>query len=497
MMITDFALQRSPATFPLTDMPDLIRHAIQALADAEQVAVEAAATVVLGINAAVAQAVGDVVSPVGRDIPLGQFTIVIYPSGQSKTPLINAFLEPLRALQNEFAHDGDMRRKKHAAALDVHREKAEYLRQELRRALNEKRSAAVIELQIEELAVRQPMPPKVPTWILEDVTLPSLQKHLATACPFALCASEEGYRVLDELVGRQPTQVAAAWGGLPPQSLRMERSYSGRDPIRLSILAMVQGQQFGKFLQRRGDDVFGSGVMSRFFVCEPMPTAGYRDWNTARQVSREPINALVERLLTLARRAGNRLVAGEPLRDRLKLSDQAKLVWRQCSLDYEQWIGPGRWLAALPAFGSKCAEHVLRVAGAIAVVESDDRIVREQHMLAASKVVFFFAQEALRLFGPQPQVPLQVQWASELENFLWSRMQLMGGVPQPIAANDILRNGPKNLRRRENLDAATSVLQQQGRIIVAPRPHGSYAVQFYDPAAFMPAAVMPMARFPA
>src|SRR5687767_100415 len=79
----------------------------------------------------------------------------------------------------------------------------------------------------------------------------------------------------------------------------------------------------------------------------------------------------------------------------LTLTHEAKAAWASFHNDVEYQLGEGRALAQIRGFGAKAAEHVLRVAGVLAVVEQPEATeIGAGHLDAAICLIRFYMGEA-------------------------------------------------------------------------------------------------------
>jgi hypothetical protein len=183
------------------------------------------------------------------------------------------------------------------------------------------------------------------------------------------------------------------------------------------------------------------GLLSRCLVAWPQSTAGLRNYAAVDFGADSAVQTYNERMDDLLK-AKPPLVEGtlnELAPPSLILTNSAKALWVEFHDHIEQQVGDDGALAPIRGLASKAAEHVLRLGGVIAVVDSPETfIVNETHIQSAADLLEFYLGEALRLFESSmtdPDIVLAEKllgWAqAQPDNYIYP-VQIYQRGPNPI-----------------------------------------------------------------
>jgi hypothetical protein len=84
----------------------------------------------------------------------------------------------------------------------------------------------------------------------------------------------------------------------------------------------------------------------------------------------------------------------------LSLSNDAKTAWVKFHNEIDKDLAPGGQFASIHRFGSKSAEHVLRLAGILAMINDPDvNLIEEQYIHMGIALVNYYLSETMRIQG--------------------------------------------------------------------------------------------------
>lgn len=204
------------------------------------------------------------------------------------------------------------------------------------------------------------------------------------------------------------------------------------------------------------------GLLARFLICQPDSLAGSRAYVEGNPEDAPEIRTYTGRLLTLLEAP---LPIGEGARNELAprdlpLSPPARRLWIEFHNAVEvELVGE---FAPIKAFAAKAAEHVLRLAGVLALVEDLGAAEIDEETLGRAIVLGqFYLAEALRLVGSAQADP-ELMAAQRLYDWL-----IQHGKGS-ITLVEIYRNGPAHVRSASRARELLRVLELHGHVSALP-----------------------------
>ncbi|GAO71878.1 DUF3987 domain-containing protein [Comamonas sp. E6] len=378
--LVPFSVQSSKAeNFPFDALGSILGNAARAIAEDVQAPDSLAAGSVLAAASLSVQALADVVLPHGDKTPLSLFVITGAASGDRKTAVDKNACYAV----NEF--------RQHQAR--------EYTRQmqsyEAFAANSDKDT--------------KPPPPK--TLTINNATVEGVATLLKNQSHVGIFTAEGG-----ELLGghslsneRRSAGLAfylKAWSAEELSALRVGSGLNSLLGRRMAMHVLVQPVLLHQLM---GDTLANDqGLLARCLIAEPMTLAGTRLYRPANVQRRPEVVAYNERLKALLGIMptvhpdgdGYELVPQE-----LAISTLAAQHWVNFYDEVEAKQAPGKEFSGIRPFASKAAEQAARIAGVIAMVESNGvSQIEEAQMLGGIKIARFYLQEHLRLMGSALQV---------------------------------------------------------------------------------------------
>ncbi|MCW3149289.1 YfjI family protein [Stutzerimonas stutzeri] len=440
------------APFPLHALGELLGGAAAAIVEAVQVPEALAAQSILAASAMAAQPHGNALRD-GQPIPLSLFALTIAESGDRKSPADRL------ALRSHHGHQ--------KALLEAYVEKQRRYRdqrdayQRARTGILESGNSDPEVVATELGRLQEPEAPALPFILAEEPTLEGLQKSLLRGHSSQGFFSDEGGQFFGGHASRPENLLKSVaglsklWDGAPIIRTRSaEGESASRIGCRLSAHLMIQPIVAEGVL---GNPIMrGQGFLARFLIAWPQSLAGtrfYRNSDPNLDVRLVSYWERMTQLLQLEPRVNDRGDLDPPT---LMMDTPAKAVWIEAHDAIEAGLGRGGDLQEIKATAAKSGEHILRIAGVLAIVENTSVLTRPIVERAAVLVRWYLA-EALRLTSPVAVEPHLLLAQQLLDWFIergWSTFD----------ARTLQRDGPRFARksaRQRDLLLATLTLHRQ------------------------------------
>jgi hypothetical protein len=451
-------VKRSPSEpYPIDQLGDVLGPAAKAIAAKVQCAEALAAQSVLGVASLAAQALADVQLPYGQTRPLSLFLLSVAASGDRKSSADNEAMAPVRRREEELRDEFEPLAKSHAAEAAAWRGQRNQI----------DRGKKDLATRRDEMLALGPEPPAPirPYLTLSESTAEGLARHMPQL-PGALgIFTAEGGQFLSghgftpDSKLRTASSFANLWDGEGFRRLRAGEGLIDLHGRRLAAHLMVQPEAAARVL---ADPVLrDQGFLSRFLIAAPDSLAGTRLWQEPHERIEPALLRYNARMLTVfqikapsANGLGNELTPRE-----LELTADGRAAWigflNEVELDQR---ADGRWVA-LRDVASKAAEQAARIAGVLTIVDNHAATaITGGAMTRACDLVRWYLNEALRL-SEEIRIPQDIADAQLLLD--WFGVRSM----RYVAAVDIQKRGPAQLRHKERLAPAIEVLVEKGWLV--------------------------------
>ena len=400
----------------------------------------------------------------GRVSPLSNFHITVAETGERKTATDREALAPHSKRQGDMRGPWEVEMLEYEAELSAWRSCYD-------KELGSKGPASIEEKKTAALALGPPpQRPPAPILTTEEPTYEGLVKALDRDWPAMGLFSDEGGRFLGghgmnkENMRKTAAGLSKLWDGSP---ITRTRSGDGNMVIygkRVSLHLMVQPHVSELLLGN--EQLKDQGLLSRCLVAWPDSTIGQRPYK-ARSL-RDDVRAtryfarLMEVLgapLSLAEGKNNEL---NPRC--LVLEPSAKALWvgfhdhieRQCRADQP--------LASIKGLAAKGAEHTLRLAGTLALVENlAANRVEQRHVEAGIELTNYYLAEAERLFEATFDAS-ELRQAEKVGQWLHEYLSRNSRNSRFVYLSEILQNGPRFIRTKDKALEILKILVEHGTI---------------------------------
>lgn len=418
-----------PGEFPVEALGEILGNAALALTDAIQAPLAICGNAVLAAAHLAVQAHADVEID-GRVHPISENFVTVGETGERKTAVDNETLREHRAYEKRL-HD----------------------------AAPPKRTTGP------DGPNDTTFDPLDPIVLCEEPTFPALINNLAKGHPSQGLFSDEGGRFLGGHAMNTENALATVaglsrlWDGKPIDRVRVGdgaiklygRRFSchlmGQPAIMASLIADPKAQ--------------AQGFLSRCLIVTPESKIGARLY---RGVDLSQSDAMIRyhaRLRALLERKPAVEDANHPVKRaqltprRLIVSSQAKRIY----VDFHDSVelamaGP---LKELRAFANKAPEHLLRVAGALALVEDPDATeIAPKHAASSRVLIEYYLREAHRI----NEIACQDGALTLAQRLL----QWIDAIGRPVSLVEIYQRGPNPLRNAADARRIARILVEHGHI---------------------------------
>jgi len=444
-----------PEPYPVAELGPILQPAAESLRRVIQAPDAVCGASVLAAASLAAQALANVEID-GREIPLSLWMLTVAESGERKSAVDGEAMRAAREHEKELAKAYELEQRAHAAELAEWEARCADAKKAAGKSKGVGLAAAL------QAIGPAPPAPLIPRLIVGDFTAEGLAKLLAGGWPSVGAFTDEaalvfgGHGMSKETVTRTAGTLCKLWDN---GTLDRVRALDGATKLygrRLALHLMAQPVIAERALS---DDVLaGQGFLARCLLAWPESTAGTRSYRAESLRDDAALARMAYRLGELHRQPLP-LAEGErqELRPRaLHLDATAKAVWVQLHDAVEAGMRPGGQFATVKPWASKTPEQALRIAGVLALLESDAvQAVDAGTMARAAELALWHLHEAVRLAGTAELSP-EVRDAEALLKWCHDTGRTL------LYSTDALHKGPARIRERETFTRAMGELERAG-----------------------------------
>lgn len=451
--------------FPLESVPNLIREAIIGTASKTKAPLPLIFASAMAPVSLVCQGLTDVSPAEGLTFPVSSNFLTVAESGERKSTVDKIFMAPIHEFEREAGIRYGNTIQQYETEREIWEEVLKALKSNLNKQVKNKQPTEEIKESIREHRETIPQEPFRIQFLASDITPAALQFQLHKGGGSTGLHSAEG----DIILGGQAIQnlglLNDLWDGASfTVSRRCSESFSVHG-ARLSANLMVQDAPLRKYFKRAQQQARGSGFLARFFIARPDSTIGTRTGSTLEgyQQLLAPYHRRMQQLIEdYAHKTETK-----PLSDRQKLTftPEAQLQWGDIGEYLEREMAENGRYYSLRDFASKEGNKVARLAALFHYFNGDEGGIPKKTLLDAQKVSEWYLNEALCLFGTQPEQPQHVQDADLL--WRWLHERFMDNNGQPITRSWMSPRVPNQLRMPGRLQPALEHLQSNYRVAIA------------------------------
>jgi hypothetical protein len=441
------------APFPVDALGTVLGKAARGIHDVVQAPVAMCGQATLGAAALAAQAHVDVTLPTQQVRPTSLYLLSIAATGDRKTACDEEALWPIRQHERNLRHAFDKQLPAWQDALELWKSSRDKIIKGKGTDLQKRADLAALG--------PQPVRPLEPLLVCEEPTIEGLIKLFARGYPaLGLFSAEGGQFVGGHGMGMEHRLKTAAafsqlWDGQIVKRVRASDDALILPGRRVSAHLMAQPDVAALLL---ADALLAEqGLLSRILVSAPASIAGTRLWHEPAPESDVAIKNYGARLLRLLEDPPP-LVPGKvnELAPRaLILNPTARKLWIGFADEVERRIAPGGEFESIRGLANKLAEHAVRIAGVLTVVDQPKTgEIAVTHLEAGIELARYYAGEALRLHAAGTDDPDLL-----LAERLWEWLQAWQG---PVSLPDIYQRGPRPIRTAATAEKIAKILEGHG-----------------------------------
>jgi hypothetical protein len=444
--------------FPVDALGDVLAPAAYAIHDRVQAPLAICGQSVLAAATLAVQAHANIELPNRQTKPLANYYLTVAASGELKTSVDAEALWPIR--KREEALRGSYE----AEQLEYQNAKLAWDKARDKAVQAGKGDCGLTKSALDKLGP-PPAPPLNPLLTCSEPTFEGLTRLLADGLPsIGIFVAEGGqfiggHGMSDDAKLRTASGLSAIWDGEPIKRVRRGDGVVILPGRCLTMHLMAQPAVACVWLN---DPLLADqGMLSRVLPTAPNATSGTRRWREQSPNSDPAMKrygarllAILERPLPLAPDTRNEL--SPPT---LAMSSEARQMWIGFYNHVEERLKPGGELEEIRGFGNKLAEHAVRIAAVLLLVEDIEASeVGGAEMERGISLAQHYATEALRLFG-----------ASRVRHELFTAQQLLHWLTtwqeELISLPDVYQLGPNPIREMASAKRAVTLLEEHGWLI--------------------------------
>ncbi|SFQ86143.1 Protein of unknown function [Halopseudomonas formosensis] len=444
----------APATpYPVDALPAVMREAVKAIAEHEQVPEAIAGQCAIGAATHLAQTRANAWHPGGKPdgSPCSLFMLSLFGSGEGKSSARRLAFKTIDEAEKE--------------ARNRHRLECNPIMEQAQRLKGKKR---------DEFLTENPLPAD-PRTLYTDATFEPIAGDFIRGMAAASWDTDEGGQMLGGSSLKADT-VAATLGGLTKafdnghfERTRSRGNVEGSGVAynrRLSVHLLAQPVAVADALTN--PLMTGQGFLARFLFAAPDSLAGTRVY-TVESLSK---NAYADPRLQRYWARCKEIAAtaehidpetSEVMPPVLDLDDEAKQIWIQFKGDIESDLGPLGVFAGLKPFASRGAELALRVATVLACFEGLERI-NSACIYNACRLVRYSLDEWLRYTDPSASDPVLKQAAMVME---WMQEPERADSWRVFDKAKAGKAWPPAIRSAKKRDAVLAVLVKHNHLLTS------------------------------
>lgn len=399
----------------------------------------------------------DIKKPNDQKVPVSLMLLAIANSGERKSTVENVFLRSIRGVQSKQAIIFSEKLKDWSAEHDAWVVRRKAILRNIEKQMSKGLSTKDAETALVKLNREFPEKPKEFKILYEDSTSEALFYGMHKNLPTAGLVSSEGGGVLGGRAFNDLSKQNSIWSG---DSITIDRKTSESFQLiggRLTVSMMVQDSAFSEYMDSKGEQTRGSGLLARFLICRPKSKQGTRfiDGATQSWVYAERFNARIEKLMERnLEKFANKSVEKELI----YFDSEASRYWISIANEIESKICAKELLDGLGDHGSKLADIICRLAALFHCFEGFSGGISMATLQAAEGVAKWYSDNFIKLFSRISKEDLD---ARVLNSWL-STLRMTG--KRLVKKNYIRQYGPVKFRRKDVLDSSLNYLANTGAI---------------------------------
>lgn len=462
-------------TFPIDALPNIIKDAINEVHKNTQAPIPLIAVSALGVMSLACQNQINVLRYNNDSMPVSLFFLTLAESGERKSTVDKLFMKPIYQMEAELnqKYQTEMSAYRHDKKLFDLKKKS--LSKLITTAYQKGNDLSDFEAQFKVLSNSEPKEPILYKFCFNDATPQAIKDHLSKGSNSIGLMSDEAGVVFEGRALNELGFINKMWDGSPFSVSRKSEEDQYIKDARMTLSLMVQPTIFKEFIQKKGDKAKDIGFFARCLISQPASTQGYRiitDTTSYSEYLTKFHHRLTEILSLTTIQNRNRI----NIRYNLSLSDEAKAHWINTYNDIEKNLMESGTLYHHKEFGSKMAEHWLRLAAIIHYFSYDKKLISLDSLQSAGKLVHWFYLEQLKLFPANDEISVANRDADTLS--VWLNNFFDKNNIKEINKNYIRQYGPNSLRDSKRLDKSLAILASRFEFLSKKKNKTTYIYRF-------------------
>lgn len=455
-----------PNPYPIEALGGILGPAVEALQSIIKAPAAICAQSLLGGAALACQPFANIEID-GRVIPLILFLMTIAESGERKSATDQVALESIYAWQEMQAAEYRFAFQNYQRLYEVwEAQKKEFLK-------------TIKDGSTSVFSKPEPMKPLEPLILVDEPTYEGIVKLLAVGQPSMGIFSDEGGRFIGGHAMNRDNKIktisglSSLWDGKP-----VNRSRAGDGTMilygrRVSLHLMIQESILAQLMS--DSEIEHQGFLPRCLLSFPASTAGNRPYshqdakkNQALIQYKHRINSLLDVKFPVDPPPAPQ----NELKPRnLSLSYDAKLAWVKFHDTVDKELAPGGQFTSIRRFGSKAAEHVLRLAGILAMIDDPDvTIIEERYVHMGITLVNYYLSETARIHG-YVSIPHNLVLAQKVLDWCWLKDK------EELTLRHLYQCGPNEVREVKKAREIMKILEDHGWVQKVDDRNNSWVIK--------------------
>ena len=406
--------------------------------------------------------------PIGIQTPTSLYLLAIAESGERKTTTDKIFSQAIHDFESSTLRSDHELLAKYEKEKLLWKLKSDELKKSFATAMRRNFSNKVqIEKNYLEILEQEPQKPLTNKRVYSDSTIESLLFELSQSRTGGLLISTEAGNLLSKVNTNYTSSLNNLWDG---ESIHIGRKSSGNFSLEqkpLTCALMLQPNILEQILKKKELITRDSGLWARFLICKPDSTQGTRLYQG--KTDNFHLADFKERITELLQLASHFKAVGKT--EVLTFSEEATALWIDYSNKIEMAIGKSGALSDVKDYASKFLNNASRVAALLHYYEhgykygqsGSTQQISLNNLQAAIQLLEYYTAQFKLLFGEKTFQQEACELGKIVHDYL---VKNYGNNCIRFQKDWLYRNGPKQTRKKEKLDAALGALMQNGYVIM-------------------------------
>lgn len=411
----NYLIQNSP--YPVHVLPAMLRDFADRVVAATQSSYEMVVPVMLAGMSAAVQGVADVKTPYGEIMPTSLFSFVIAKSGDRKSSILKKVMKGFEDFErgniSEHVFPG---------------------------------------WENQELIHHQ--------FLIEDATSKGVIEIFKEGASSLFYALDEAALIFNKL---DMPYFCKRFDGSAINEVSRTQGATRLLDRRVALCMLTQDVTFERFFSKKGDLLVESGLMPRMLISQASAQIRINRWNPI-SVNEEHLegHAFHQRVRDLMRKYAKELENTEISREIVCFEQGSYELWEQYVQNVDFVLSHhGEW-EEIRAFMRRSGELVIRIAAVLQYFTDPVNKIQPWAVQSSIEMVRWHLHEAKRIFGEEA---LEVKIKKDVDlllKYILGRYQRTGD--KYINKGELLRYGPKSLRKSDVLEIAIRNLFSMGKL---------------------------------